>query len=321
MGVSTGTSFIDISNLETPKIIGFLPTHTVSSSWRDIKTYGNYAFIVSEASGHGMQVFNLMKLGSTSSDLSPITFTEDAHYDGFGKAHNIIINESKGYAYAVGTNTFSGGPHFVDISNPLNPTAAGGYGNDAYSHDAQVITYNGPDSDYTGKEILIGSNQNVVVIVDVTDKTNPTQIATINYPNIGYTHQGWFTEDLNYFILGDELDERNFGGNTRNIVFNFTDLDNPSLHMDYYGPTTAIDHNGYTKGNDYYLANYSAGIRIIDITNISNETMTEIGYFDTYPSNDNASFNGVWNVYPYFSSGNIIVSDINSGFYIVRKSE
>ena len=321
VGVSTGTSFIDISNLETPKIIGFLPTHTISSSWRDIKTYGNYAFIVSEASGHGMQVFDLMKLGSTSSDLSPITFTEDAHYDGFGKAHNIIINESKGYAYAVGTNTFSGGPHFVDISNPLNPTAAGGYGNDAYSHDAQVITYNGPDSDYTGKEILIGSNQNVVVIVDVTDKTNPTQIATINYPNIGYTHQGWFTEDLNYFILGDELDERNFGGNTRNIVFNFTDLDNPSVHMDYYGPTTAIDHNGYTKGNDYYLANYSAGIRIIDITNISNETMTEIGYFDTYPSNDNASFNGVWNVYPYFSSGNIIISDINSGFYIVRKSE
>ena len=124
-----------------------------------------------------------------------------------------------------------------------------------------------------------------------------------------------------YFILGDELDERNFGGNTRNIVFDFTDLDAPSIHMNYYGPTTAVDHNGYVIGDDYYLANYSAGIRIIDITNISNETMAEIGYFDTYPSNDNASFNGVWSVYPYFSSGNIIISDRNSGFYIVRKSE
>ena len=321
MGLNTGTSFIDISDLEFPRIVGFLPAHTTNSIWRDIKTYGNYAFIVSEAPGHGMQVFDLTKLVYISANQPPKTFTPDAHYNGFGDAHNIVINDTQGYAYAFGTSTYSGGPHFIDISNPLNPSAAGGYGEDAYSHDAQVVTYNGPDTDYTGKEILIGSNENEVVIVDVTDKINPTQIATINYPNIGYTHQGWFTEDQSYFILGDELDEHNFGGNTRNIVFDFTDLDAPSIHMNYYGPTTAIDHNGYVIGDDYYLANYSAGIRIIDITNISNETMAEIGYFDTYPSNDNASFNEVWSVYPYFSSGNIIISDRNSGFYIVRKSE
>ena len=320
VGVSTGTSFVDLSDLEFPRVVGFLPTHTVSSSWRDIKTYGNYAFIVSEATDHGMQVFDLTRLGTVDANSPPVTFTADAHYDGFGKAHNIVINESQGYAYAVGTTTYNGGPHFVDISNPLNPLAAGGYGDDSYSHDAQVITYNGPDSDYTGREILIGSNQNRVVIVDVTDKLNPTQISTINYSNIGYTHQGWFTEDFNYFILGDELDEINFGGNTRNIVFDFSDLNNPSLHMDYYGPTTAIDHNGYVNGSEYYLANYAAGIRIIDITNIGNQTMSEVGYFDTYPENDNASFNGVWNVYPYFSSGNIIISDINRGFFVVRKS-
>ena len=288
MGLNSGTSFIDISDLEFPRIVGFLPTHTTNSSWRDIKTYGNYAFIVSEASGHGMQVFDLTKLGEIAAGASQVNFTEDAHYDGFGRAHNVVINESQGYAYAVGTNTYSGGPHFVDISNPLNPTAAGGYGEDAYSHDAQVVTYNGPDNDYTGKEILIGSNQNEVVIVDVTNKANPIQISTINYPNIGYTHQGWFTEDLTYFILGDELDERNFGGNTKNIVFDFTDLDAPVIHMNYFGPTPAIDHNGYVKGTDYYLANYSAGIRVVDITNINNETMTETGFFDTYPSNNNA---------------------------------
>jgi choice-of-anchor B domain-containing protein len=321
MGLNTGTSFIDISDLEFPRIVGFLPAHTTNSIWRDIKTYGNYAFIVSEAPGHGMQVFDLTKLVYISANQPPQTFTPDAHYNGFGDAHNIVINDTQGYAYAFGTSTYSGGPHFIDISNPLNPSAAGGYGEDAYSHDAQVVTYNGPDTDYTGKEILIGSNENEVVIVDVTDKINPTQIATINYPNIEYTHQGWFTEDQSYFILGDELDEHNFGGNTRNIMFDFTDLDAPSIHMNYYGPTTAIDHNGYVIGDDYYLANYSAGIRIIDITNISNETMAEIGYFDTYPSNDNASFNEVWSVYPYFSSGNIIISDRNSGFYIVRKSE
>ncbi len=321
MCTNKGTSFIDISDLETPKIVGFLPTHTVNSSWRDVKTYGNYAFIVSEASGHGMQIVDLTKLANIPLNSPTVTLTEDAHYAGFGNAHNIVINESNGYAYAVGTNTFSGGPHFVDISNPLMPTAAGGYANDAYSHDAQVITYNGPDTDYTGKEILIGSNENEVVIVDVTNKMSPTQIATIDYTNIGYTHQGWFTEDLRYFILGDELDERNFGGNTRNIVFDFTDLDNPQFHMNYFGPTTAIDHNGYVNGDTFYLANYSAGVRVIDVSNIGGQAMSEIGYFDTYPTNNAASFNGVWNVYPYFASENIIVSDINSGFYIIRKSQ
>ena len=100
----------------------------------------------------------------------PVTFTADGMFNGFGSAHNIIINETSGFAYAVGSDTFSGGPHFVNIQNPTNPVAAGGYSDDAYSHDAQVVTYNGPDADHTGKEILIGSNENEVVIVDVTDK-------------------------------------------------------------------------------------------------------------------------------------------------------
>ena len=320
MCTSTGLSFIDISDPLNPINLGQLPTQTNNSTWRDVKTYGNYAFIVSEASGHGMQVFDLTRLRNVDPNNAPLTFSSDAHYTGFGNAHNIVINEANGYAYAVGTGTFSGGPHFVDISDPLNPIAAGGYANDAYSHDAQVITYNGPDTDHTGKEILIGSNENEVVIIDVTDKSNPTRISTINYSNIGYTHQGWFTEDMRYFLLGDELDERDFGLNTRTVVFDFNDLDNPTHHMDYLGPTTAIDHNGYVKGDLFFLSNYSAGVRIIDITNISSGNMTEVGFFDTNPNNNNTSFDGVWNVYPYFASGNIIVSDTDSGFFIIRKS-
>jgi choice-of-anchor B domain-containing protein len=321
MCTTAGTSFIDISTPSSPRVVGFLRTHTSNSTWRDVKTYGNYAFIVSEATNHGMQIFDLTKLRDVNDGDPSVTFTEDAHYSGFGTAHNIVINESKGYAYAVGTNTFNGGPHFVDISNPLIPLFVGGYGNDAYSHDAQVITYNGPDTDYTGREILIGSNENEVVIVDVTNKSNPTQISKISYSNIGYTHQGWFTDNTRYFILGDELDEQNTGSNTRTIVFDFNDLDNPLLHMTYLGPTLAIDHNGYVKGNTFYLANYSAGVRIIDISNISVRSMTEVGYFDTYPTNNIASSNGVWNVYPYFASGNIILSDINGGFFVIKKSQ
>ena len=255
-----------------------------------------------------MQVFDLSRLRDVTS--APENFTEDALYTQFGNAHNIVINEDTGFAYAVGTNTFGGGPHFVNIQDPLNPTSAGGYSNDSYSHDAQVVTYNGPDTDYSGSEILIGSNENEVVIVDVTDKNNPTNITSISYSNIGFTHQGWFTEDQKYFILGDETDEINYNTRTRTLVFDFTDLDNPIFHMQHLGPTTSIDHNVYVKGNLLYQANYTSGIRIIDISNIETNTMTEIGFFDTYPENNSTSFHGAWNVYPYFESGNIIISDI-----------
>lgn len=318
VGTTTSAAFVDVTDPLQPVILGTLPTATSNSLWRDIKVYNNHAFIVSEAPGHGMQVFDLTRLRNVTSP--PEVFTADAHYTGFGNAHNIVINVNSGFAYAVGTNTFSGGPHFVNIQNPTNPIPAGGYSDDAYSHDAQVITYNGPDSDYTGREIYIGSNENEVVIIDVTDKTNPTQISTINYSNIGYTHQGWFTEDMTYFLLGDEVDEINFGGNTKTIVFDFTDLDNPQQHMDYFGPTQAIDHNGYVVGNTFYVANYTAGVRAIDISSIDSGVMTESGFFDTFIPHDNTSFNGAWNIYPFFASGNIIVSDIEGGLLVVRPS-
>lgn len=318
MGLNNGTAFIDVTNPTTPIYIGKLPTHTVNSSWRDIKVYNNYAFIVSEANNHGMQVFDLSRLRNPSN--IPITFTEDAHFDGFGNAHNIVINEDSAYAYAVGTQTFNGGAHFVDISDPLNPVDAGGYAGSNYSHDAQVVIYNGPDPDYQGVEIFLGSNEDELVFVDVSDKQNPTLISNIAYSNIGYTHQSWLTENQRYFLMGDELDEINFGFNTRTIIFDLQDLDNPVLHMEYTGPTPAIDHNGYTLGDKFFLSNYNAGFRVLDISDVSNMNISEIGFFDTYPENNAAGFNGVWNIYPYFESGNIVVSDINRGFFLVRQS-
>ncbi|WP_299121655.1 choice-of-anchor B family protein [uncultured Winogradskyella sp.] len=318
IGTTTSSAFVDISNPSNPIFLGRLPTATVNSLWRDIKVYNNHAFVVSEAPGHGMQVFDLTRLRNVTNP--PETFTADATYTGFGKAHNIVINEDSGFAYAVGSDTFSGGPHFVNIQDPTNPIAAGGYADDAYSHDAQVVTYNGPDTDHTGKEILIGSNENEVVIVDVTDKNSPAQISTIDYSNIGYTHQGWFTENMEYFLLGDEVDEIDFGGNSRTLVFDFTDLDNPMFHMEYLGPTAAIDHNGYVVGNTFYIANYSAGMRIIDISNIASGVMVETGFIDTYIPNNETDFHGAWNIYPFFESGNILISDIEGGMFIAKAS-
>ena len=328
VGLTNSTAFVDITNPTNPIFLGRLNSSAGTNFWRDIKVYNNFAFIVADGVGnHGMQVFDLTRLRNVVN--APENFTEDTVYNDVGSCHNIVINESEAVAYLVGCSVNGGGPIFIDISNPLTPVSLGDYTADGYSHDAQVITYNGLDTDYTGKEIYVGSNGstgggvNKVVILDVTDKNNVIEIAEMTYPDSGYTHQGWFTEDQKFFILGDETDEQGFGFNTKTLVFDFSDLDNPILSSTYFGPTPAIDHNGYVKGNEFFLSNYRAGLRVLDITNIASPTnpMTEIGYFDTYPSSNSASYNGVWSIYPYFSSGNIIIGDIEGGLFIVRKSE
>ncbi|MBT8244323.1 MAG: choice-of-anchor B family protein [Winogradskyella sp.] len=325
IALTNSTAFVDVTDPLQPIFLGRLNTNAGINFWRDVKVYNNYAFIVADGAGnHGMQVFDLTRLLNVTNP--PQTFNADAIYNGVGSCHNIVINESEAIAYLVGcTSTNGGGPIFVDISNPLSPTFIGDYTSGGYSHDAQVITYNGPDSDYTGKEIYVGSNGNTdkIVILDVTDKNNVIAISDFSYPQTSYAHQGWFTDDQRYFILGDETDEQAFGFNTKTLVFDFEDLDNPIPSSTYFGPTAAIDHNGYVKGNEYYLANYRAGMRILNIDNIgaSSNSMTETHFIDTFPTSDSASFNGVWSVYPYFASGNIIISDIESGLFVVRKSE
>ena len=323
MGLDDGTAFIDISVPDQPVYLGKLATASVPSSWRDVKVFQNHAFIVSEAASHGMQVFDLTRLRDVPSKQN---FTADARFTGFGNAHNIAINEASGFAYVIGSSLYEGGPAFIDVNDPLNPTLEGGFSDESYSHDAHIVTYNGPDQDHHGKEILFGSNSdggdnNQVVIVDVTDKSAPTLISNMSYSNGGYTHQGWLAQDHQYYYLGDELDEINYGGRTKTLVFDLEDLDNPILHHTYLGATNAIDHNGYTKNNSFFIANYTAGFREINTINIASGAMEEEGFFDTYPSNNNANFNGVWSIYPYFESGVIVISDINTGLYLVKASE
>ncbi|QNJ97946.1 choice-of-anchor B family protein [Constantimarinum furrinae] len=319
VGLNNSTFFIDITDPVNPRRLGRLMSHNNSSTlWRDVKTYNNHAFIVSEASGHGMQVFDLTRLRGLTTNANR-TFTADAHYGNFGDAHNIIINEDTGIAYVLGANIYSGGPHFINITNPTSPVSMGGYNGKGYTHDAQVVIYDGPDPDHQGREIFIGSNEDEVVILDVTNKSSVQVISTITYSNFRYTHQGWFTEDKRYFLLGDEEDEAMAGiGNTRTIVLDLIDLDNPSIHFYHAGTTAAIDHNGYVRGNRFYMASYSAGVRILKVDDIENQNLTEVSYFDTYPSTNSASFNGAWNIYPFFESGNLIVSNYNTGFFIVK---
>jgi choice-of-anchor B domain-containing protein len=319
MGCSTHTAFVDITNPNAPVYKGKVMAHNNSTSiWREISVINNHALIVSETSNHGMQIFDLTRLRNVT---TPQIFTADARYTGFGNCHTVSSNPASGYTYCDGTNLVNGGPQFLNMQNPIAPVLVGSYDNEGYTHDAQIVIYDGPDPDYQGHEIFMGANDSKVSIIDVTNKTNPSTISNFTYINNSYAHQGTFTADKKYWILSDELDELNFGFNGRSIIIDVTDLDNPVLKGEYFGTTPAIDHNGYVVGNDFFLASYTAGLRILNTANINTtNTMNEIAYFDTYPSSNAAQFNGVWNTYPYFASGSIIMSDINRGLFIVKKS-
>lgn len=319
LGKSVGTSFIDISDPELPRYLGILPTQTTNSLWRDIKTYGDYAFIGSEAGEHGMQVFDLNILDTVT--VIPQTFVNSAHYSGFSDSHNIIINPEVARAYGVGTNTASGGLHIIDISDPLNPVIMGDFAQDGYTHDAQVITYAGPDTDYTGEEIALCFNTNFLTIVNVTDPTDTYQISTKTYTNVGYCHQGWCTPDQRFVLMNDEGDENTFGTNTRTIIWDIQDLDNPMVIGEYFHAVQAIDHNCYIEGQFAFQSNYKSGLRILNIQDVENGNISTVAYFDVFPANNDAGFSGTWSNYPFFESGLIPVTHIGLGLFLVKATD
>jgi choice-of-anchor B domain-containing protein len=331
VGRVDGTSFVDISDPENPVYVGQLPKTegAPGSTWRDIKVFRDHAFIVADgAAEHGMQVFDLTRLRNAQNP--PVAFTEDAHYDRIHSAHNIVINEDTGFAYTVGNSaggeTCGGGLHMIDIKDPKNPRFVGCFSDPStgrqktgYTHDAQCVLYRGPDPDYQGREICFGSNETALSIADVTDKENPRAIAVAEYPNVGYTHQAWLTEDHRHLLMDDELDELNgLVDNTRTLIWDVSDLDDPVLIKEFLNPnTTSIDHNQYVVGDKVFQSNYIAGLRVLDISDIENPR--EVGYFDTVPyGSDAPRFDGSWSNYPFFKSGVIVVTSGDEGLFLLR---
>ena len=329
VGLTDQASFVDVTDAQNPRYVGrlMMTEGARGSVWRDIKVYKDHAFIVSDGAGeHGIQVFNLARLRDVGSE--PVTFEMDAHYEGIASAHNIVINEATGFAYSVGSSgggeTCGGGLHMLDIREPTQPTFAGcfadvstGRRNTGYSHDAQCLVYDGPDTEHAGKEICFGSNETAISIADVTDKSNPVALSSASYPNVGYAHQGWITEDHRYFYLGDELDElqTQFAG-TRTMIFDISDLDDPVLVKEHFGESTASDHNLYVVGDLMYQSNYNSGLRILDVSDPENPT--QVGFIDTVPYAEGPSMGGSWSNYPYFASGTIIVTSGNEGLFMVK---
>jgi choice-of-anchor B domain-containing protein len=331
VGMTDRASFVDMTDPLNPRVVGILhmPEGANGSAWRDIKTYRNHAFIVSDGAGqHGMQVFDLTRLREhTGGD--PVVFDADAHYAEIASAHNIVINEESGFAFSVGSSsggiTCGGGLHIIDIREPTNPTFAGcfsdpqtGRASTGYTHDAQCVTYSGPDADHQGKEICFGANETMLSIADVTDKENTLALSRSAYHSVGYSHQGWLSEDQARFFMNDELDElQGLVGQTRTLVWDVSDLDDPQLVAEHLGTQESSDHNLYVVGDLMYQSNYQSGLRILDIQDPANPV--EVAFFDTVPYGDNgAGFGGSWSNYPFFDNGLVIVTSGNEGLFLVR---
>ncbi|MFW6088478.1 MAG: choice-of-anchor B family protein [Gemmatimonadota bacterium] len=335
VGRMDGTSFVDISDPERPVVVANLPMTEGSNAatWRDMKVYEDHVYIVADGAGqHGVQVYDLTQLRDLDPSDGPVTVEETALYTNVASVHNIVINEETGFAYAVGSGqggeTCGGGLHMIDIRTPGEPTFAGCFADPStgrqktgYSHDAQCVVYNGPDEDYQGREICLGANETALSIADVTDKDNPVAISMATYPNVGYTHQGWFDEEQRYFYMNDELDEmQGLVDRTRTLVWDLADLDDPVLVKEHLGTQPSIDHNLYIRDELMYQSNYMSGLRILDISD--RENPVEVAFFDTVPYGDNsASFGGSWSNYPYFQSGTIVVTSGSEGLFMLKKQE
>ncbi len=333
VGASEGTIFVDISDPKRPVVVGILPTASTLGGpfWRDIKVYADHAFVVSEFDDHPMQVFDLTELRGVTEYT---VFSDTAQYFGpvgfeIGHAHNVNINTDIGHAYIVGSDSFAGGLHIVDVTDPANPTLAGGFADHGYTHDTQCVQYEGPDADYQGRSLCFSSNANfdgtpflnTLSIVDVTDPANPVGIANFEYPGPdGYSHQGWLTPDQSYFLHNDELDELFSGANTTTRIIDVRDLDNPELVSAVEHDTTSIGHNAYTEGRYLFASNYTAGLRVFSTNDVADGQLPEVAYFDVYPENDNASFEGgTWSNYPYFSQkGVVAVTGMDRGLFVVQ---
>ncbi len=310
MGTSTATVVVEVTDPTNATVIERIEGPV--SLWRDIKTYQDRAYAVSEG-GSGIQVINLSNV-----DSGIVTLENTVTGQGSDATHNVAIDEVSGFLYRTGGS--GNGLRIYSLANPGSPQYRGQY-QSRYVHDAQVVTYtSGP---YAGRQIAFccagfnnGSGDTGLTILDVTNKNNIFTRAQIGYPNRAYSHQGWLSADRTRFYLGDELDQGNGVTITRTRVFDVADLDNASFIGSFDNDVQAISHNMYERDGYLFQANYTSGIRVFDIDADANNP-EEVAYFDTAPDLNSQSFNGLWSCYPNLPSGTVLGSDLERGLFVL----
>ena len=300
LGCDSGTSFIDITDSANIAEVAFLKGNV--SDWREMKTYSHYAYIVSEASNSFLQIVDLQYLPDS------IHYLGTWQYSGYTHTHS--IQQSGPYLYLHGGNVSPGGSDvggltIVDVTNPEAPVKRGSWSNE-YVHDSRVI-------DDTIYACNIYDPPGTVTIINAVDKDNPTTVTSwVNNPN-PFPHNCALTTDKKYIYTTDETSSPN--GKLK--VWNIQDLQNITYVTSWQptGITTAIVHNVEIYGDYAVIAHYSAGIRILDISNPTSPV--EVAWYDTYTNNNSSNYNGCWGVYK-FPSGKIIGSDRQKGLFVIK---
>jgi len=318
IGFTKGMGFVEVTNPASPVIVGYIDGVGINQPWRDSAVVGEYAYIVSDGAGVGMQVADLTDIDNGNVTL--LTTTDLGA--GLATVHNIAPGEAGEYVYLCLANINNrDGLIAVDVSNPAVPVIAGTWDIAAGvgAHDVQVVTWQtGP---LAGREIAFASCEaSGFYIGDVTDKLNMVTIGNENYPDRSYAHQGWLSGDRTKFFLGDELDEllRPNVTTATTYVFDVTDPSDPSYTSKFTNGTAATDHNLMARGDFIFEANYTTGLRVFDTSLFP--TVLERGHFDTVPANDGIGFGGAWGVDACLPSGNILVSDQTSGLFVLDAS-
>ncbi len=336
IGLRNGVGVVEVTDPTNPRVVGSVASQ--STAWRDLKVYQyfdhedhrwkSYAYVTADSASVGTMVVDLRELpdsisaGITSSnDIS----AHNVYLSNVDYATGVALTGMTPYLHIAGSNQQGGSFNSYGLDNPQQPdpvylNASSSRSN--YSHDvsSMIVTDDRKDTQCILSqafcEIFFDFNENNFQIWDKTNNVLPARLSTTSYQNVSYVHSGWYTEDKQVVLVHDELDESNYGLNTTVRLFELSDFRAPSLLSIWTGPTRAIDHNGFVRGNRYYMSNYTRGMTVIDISD--RQDPRDVGFFDTFPVSDNGSFNGAWGVYPYLPSGNILISDISSGLYIVR---
>ena len=295
VGLRSGFSVVNVTNPSSTIEEFFIPD--INSIWRDIKTWGNYAYITTEADA-GLLIVDLTDMtGNTFSHVSQFTNSNGGSIS-FTSAHDIYIDEN-GIAYIFG----AGGPGlqpngaiFLDVNaNPTNPVYLGEW-NDEYIHDGMV----------RGDTMWAGCvYDGKVFCVDVSDKTNPQTLGSATTPN-AFTHNAWVSDDGNYVFTTDEQSDAYLTAFDVSNLSNIFEVDRIQSNPG----SNSIPHNTFVDGNFLITSYYRDGTTVHDITHPS--YMIQVAYYDSYSGSGNG-FDGCWGTYPYLPSGNIISSDINSG--------
>ncbi|MBK8226976.1 MAG: choice-of-anchor B family protein [Flavobacteriales bacterium] len=287
-----GLSVVSLADPTDPQEIFFFPGP--ASIWREIKVWGDYAYVTTEAADGELTIVDLSPLPQ-STNLPAIVW--DA--PGWTTSHSLFIDEN-GRLFIHGANRGNGGVIMYDLTqDPMNPVEVGEF-DTWYCHDS----FARGDTLYAG-HIYDG----FFSIVDVSDPSAPVLLGTKNTPS-DFTHNTWLDSSGDYLFTTDERTNAYVGAYDVSDPTDITEVDR--LRSD--NGSGAIPHNTYWLNGYAVTSYYTFGVTIYDVSDPHN--MVEVGHYDTTPLSGDG-FSGAWGVYPYFPSGNLIISDMQRGLFVL----